>query len=315
MYKKLFTLVLCVCLALGLAGCGSGQQNAQEDTGKLQVVTTLFPQYDFARQVAGDLADVTLLLPPGTEAHTYEPSPADIINIQKSDLFIYTGKYMESWAEGIISNLDSAQTQVLDVSEGITLVNEADEPGHSEEDGEAHTHQFDPHIWTSPLNAVIMVDNIRAALAEADPANAQAYEQNAAAYIAELQALDNDFMTLVNDAPHKKIMFGGRFAMYYFAQRYGLSYTSAYDSCSSETEPGARLVAQIVDEMKAEQIDVIYYEELSNHAVADSIAAETGAKALLLHSCHNVTKEELAGWATYLSLMRQNYENLKEGLY
>lgn len=315
MIKKLWAVCLCASLILGLAGCNTIQENKQTDSGKLQIITTLFPQYDFARQIAGDLAEVTLLLPPGTEAHTYEPSPADIIKIQKADVFIYTGKYMERWAEGIIGGLDQTKTHVLDVSEGVSLVEEAEEPGHTEEDSAAHTHQLDPHIWTSPYNAVIMAEHIRDALCAADPTHTQAYTQNAAVYIEQLLQLDSDFQALADGAAHKKIMFGGRFAMYYFAQRYGIDYDAAYDSCSSETEPGARLVANIIDQMKAEGIGVVYYEEMSNHAVADSIAAETGAKALLLHSCHNVTKEELAGGATYLSLMRQNYENLKEGLY
>lgn len=134
MIKKLWAVCLCASLILGLAGCNTIQENKQTDSGKLQIITTLFPQYDFARQIAGDLAEVTLLLPPGTEAHTYEPSPADIIKIQKSDVFIYTGKYMERWAEGIIGGLDQTKTHVLDVSEGVSLVEEAEEPGHTEED-------------------------------------------------------------------------------------------------------------------------------------------------------------------------------------
>lgn len=147
MIKKLWAVCLCASLILGLAGCNTIQENKQTDSGKLQIITTLFPQYDFARQIAGDLAEVTLLLPPGTEAHTYEPSPADIIKIQKADVFIYTGKYMERWAEGIIGGLDQTKTHVLDVSEGVSLVEEAEEPGHTEEDSAAHTHQLDPHIW------------------------------------------------------------------------------------------------------------------------------------------------------------------------
>lgn len=314
MNKKLSAFIVCVCTAFCITGCVNTQPANQNRQARPQIVATLFPQYDFARAIAGDYADVTLLLPPGTESHTYEPSPADIIKIQQSDLFIYTGKYMEHWAEKIIADLDKSKTRVLDVSEGIALTNEEDESEHSEENTE-HNHQFDPHIWTSPFNALIMAENIGSALAQADPVHAKEYAENTAEYCSQLAALDTDFANLVKDAEHKKIVFGGRFAMHYFAQHYGLEYISAYDSCSSETEPGARLVAKIIDEMEAENIRVIYYEELSNHTVADMVAAETGAKALLLHSCHNITKEEMARGATYISLMRQNYENLKEGLY
>lgn len=302
---------MCICILPMLVSCGKISRS-ENSSGKIRVVTTLFAQYDFTRRVAGDLADVTLLLAPGVESHTYEPSPADIIKIRNSDLFIYTGKYMESWAQGIISGLDSEKTAVLDVSDGIELISTESE--HTGKHEDSHAHQIDPHIWTSPANAVIMVQNIASTLSKADPENEQIYSANAQKYISELQALDDDFLQMINASKHKKIMFGGRFAMYYFAKHYGLEYMSAYDSCSSETEPGAKLVAEIIDEMKAENIGAIYYEEMSNHAVADRIAEETGAVALLLHSCHNVSKEELARGETYLSLMRQNLENLKKGL-
>lgn len=311
MSRKIAALFMCICILPMLVSCGKISR-FENSSGKIRVVTTLFAQYDFTRRVAGDLADVTLLLAPGVESHTYEPSPADIIKIRNSDLFIYTGKYMESWAQGIISGLDSEKTAVLDVSDGIELINTESE--HTGEHEDVHAHQIDPHIWTSPANAVIMVQNIASALSKADPENEQIYSANAQKYISELQALDDDFFQMINASKHKKIMFGGRFAMYYFAKHYGLEYMSAYDSCSSETEPGAKLVAEIIDEMKAENIGAIYYEEMSNHAVADRIAEETGAVALLLHSCHNVSKEELDRGETYLSLMRQNLENLKKGL-
>lgn len=315
MLKKFTAFFLGPCLLLTAGGCGPVRHTEPEEaSGKLQIVATLFPQYDFARQIAGDLAEVTLLLPPGTESHTYEPTPADIILIQNSDLFLYTGKYMESWAEGIVSGLDAGKTHVLDVSKDIVLIHEEEEHHHTAEEHGGHTHQFDPHIWTSPANAVLMAQNILNALIAVDPENALAYTRNAAAYTAQLEALDQDFQEMIAASTHKEIMFGGRFALYYFAEHYGLAYDSAYDSCSSETEPGARAIARIIDAMREKGIHVIYYEELSRHTVADTIAEEVGAKALLLHSCHNVTKEELAAGETYLSLMRKNYENLKEGL-
>lgn len=315
MNKRLLAIFLCICFLFLAGGCGRLQQTEPEGaSGKLRIIATLFPQYDFARQIAGDLAEVTLLLPPGTESHTYEPSPADIIAIQKSDLFLYTGKYMESWAEGIVGGLDSEKTRVLDVSKDIPLIHEEEEHQHEAEAHGGHTHQFDPHIWTSPANASLMAENILNALIAIDPENALVYTQNAAAFLGQLERLDLDFQAMIAAAPHKEIMFGGRFALYYFAEHYGLTYDSAYASCSSETEPGARAIARIIDEMREKNISVIYYEELSSHTVADTIAEEVGAKALLLHSCHNVTKEELARGETYLSLMRKNYENLKEGL-
>ena len=160
-----------------------------------------------------------------------------------------------------------------------------------------------------------MVETITDALCAADPAHAETYRTNCEAYQAELMELDAEFEALVDGAVRREICFGGRFALHYFAKRYGLSCIAAYDSCSSETEPSAKAVAEITDAILEDGIPVIYYEELVDPKVARSIAEDTGCAMLLLHSCHNVSKEELDAGATYLSLMRQNLENLKTGLY
>ena len=303
--KKIAIFLL---VSLLLAGCSSQPQAAASDTG-LQVVATLFPQYDFARAVAGELAQVTLLLPPGMESHSYEPSPQDIIRIDQSDVFLYTGPYMEAWADGIAQSLTS-DVAVVDVSVGLAL-----DPVESHEEGHSgHVHNYDPHIWTDPTMAMVMVDNIAAAFCQADPANEDAYLANAAAYKQQLAELDAAFMEAVAQGQRTTICFGGRFALHYFAKRYGLSCIAAYDSCSEETEPSAQAVARITDAILEQGIPVIYYEELTEPKVANAIAQETGAKALLLHSCHNVSKTDLAAGVTYLSLMEQNLVNLKEGL-
>ena len=296
-------------IALLLAGCAPQSQDGGPQAG-LQVVATLFPQYDFARAVAGELADVTLLLPPGMESHSYEPSPQDIIRIDQADVFLYTGPYMEAWADDIAQSLTS-DVAVVDVSEGLALdpVEEADGEAHP-----GHVHNYDPHIWTDPTMAMVMVDNIAAAICQADPANEEAYLANAAAYKQELADLDAAFMEAVAQGQRTTICFGGRFALHYFAKRYGLTCIAAYDSCSEETEPSAQAVARITDAILEQGIPVIYYEELTEPKVANAIAQETGAKALLLHSCHNVSKTDLAAGVTYLSLMEQNLVNLKEGL-
>jgi len=284
------------------------------------VVATLFPQYDFARQIAGDRAEVILLLPPGVESNSFEPRPSDIIKINESELFIYTGEYMEPWSQKIIDSMkdSGSRSMVLDVSQGIELVNteevEAEHHHEGEAEAEEHEHLYDPHIWTDPINAKVMAANISNALCRIDPANADYYEENAARYYAELDALDADFKSIVSSGKRDEIIFGSRFALYYFTKRYGLSYQSAFDSCSSETEPSARTVAGLIEEINKNQIPAIYFAEMEDPKVAESISAETGAKLLLFHSCHNVTKEEWKAGATYLSLMKQNAENLKEGL-
>lgn len=315
-YKKLIVcLTLISIMALGFIGCSSKENKDAKDE-KINIVATLFPQYDFTRQIVGDRANVTLLLPSGVESHSFEPTSSDIIKINKSDLFIYTGKYMEAWAENIVKGITNEKVKVLDVSNGINLDKE-EEHEHEEEHEEKHEehhHEYDPHIWTSPVNAKKMVDNILESVCSIDPKNADYYRENANKYKLELDALNNDFKKVTSEGKRKEIIFGGRFALHYFVKEYGLKYEAAFDSCSTETEPSAGTISHIIKEIKEDKIPVIYYEELSDPKTARAISEETGAKMLLFHSCHNVSKEELENGATYLSLMKQNLENLKKGL-
>ena len=311
-----------------LVGCDTDSQTGTV-SDKLQIVTTLFPQYDFARVIGGDKVDVTLLLPAGMESHSYEPTPADIIKINKADLFIYTGESMEQWAHSIIESVDSNEVYVLDVSKNVPLLapnstvednhdhedenhnHDAEvEAGHDHSEGDGHNHTYDPHIWTSPKNAMIMVNNILEALCEVDPENADYYKDNANAYLAELEELDHELKDVVANAKRDTIYHGGRFAMQYLTNQYGIHYVSA----PFEAEPSAALVAQMIKEIKEQKIPVIYYEELVDPKISQMISDETGAKMLLLHSCHNVSKEDFNNGVTYLSLMKQNVENLKVGL-
>lgn len=351
--RKIISAAVCAVMLAGtIAGCGKTEER---DSSKVQIVATLFPQYDFARQIGGDKVQVTMLLSPGMESHSYDPTPADIVNINKSDLFIYTGKYMETWADTIIDSIDAKTVHVLDVSEGIELEKEEDEHEHiheedakehdhseSETDKDAdatsdsheedvhsedshnedahseenhtHSHEYDPHIWTSPVKAVQMVNNILEALKEVDPDNADYYTENANNYIEQLKELDSDIRDVVKNANRTDIYFGGRFAMHYFAEEYGLTCIAAYDSCSSETEPSAGMVAAIIDSMEETGAKVIYHEELVDPQVAETIADTVKGKTLLLHSCHNVSKEDFENGVTYLDLMKQNVINLEEGL-
>lgn len=311
--KRIIYIVMLTGVIMGLTSC-SGKEK-EKDMDKLSIVTTLFPDYDFARQIAGDKADVTLLLDPGVEAHDYDPSPADIIAIHESDLFIYTGDNMEQWAKSIIDSLEKDSVTVVDASKGITLVKSTEE-AHDEDEGEedGHSHEYDPHIWTSPKNAITMMNTILEAIVKQDPKNEDYYRKNAENYIDQIWELDTEFKEIVENAEYKTIYFGGRFALIYFAQDYGLGYMAAFDSCSSETEPSAKLVTNIIDAMKKNGSSVVYYEELTDPKAAEAIADETGGTTLLLHSCHNVSSEDFKNGVTYVSLMKQNAENLKLGL-
>ncbi len=297
--RKLIVCLLILCLAVGCA--------PEKEAETLEIIATLFPQYDFCRQIAGDKARVTLLLPPGMESHNYEPSVSDILSISKSDLFVYTGPYMEAWAQTVIDGLDET-VRVVDVSQGITLCEHED---HEEHEHEGH-EELDPHIWTDPVLAVEMVRNILAALCQADPHNSGYYTERAKAYIAQLEELDREFSAITAQLKNRVLCHGGRFSMTYFARRYNLTFLAAFDSCSSQAEPSAARVVEMIHQVKEQNLPAVFYEELTEPRIAQVISQETGAELLLLHTCHNVSRKELEEGATYLSLMQGNAENLKK---
>jgi zinc transport system substrate-binding protein len=304
------------------------------DTGaKISVVATVFPYYDFVRAIAGDRADITMLIPPGVEVHSYEPTPADIIAIGNCDLFIYTGGGLEVWAGAILESVSNKDMRILSLADGTELKPEhvhehadrdrraghdgevgdkSDHKGHP--DDEDHFHEYDPHIWTSPVNASIMADMILEALCIIDPDNRDHFTANADKLKAGLEELDEKFREIVANAKRREIYIADRFAMRYFADEYGLDYHAAFDSCSSETEPSAAVITEMADQIKKENIRFIYHGELTAPQIARTLSNETGAELLLLHSCHNVSKEEFEDGATYISLMEQNAENLEKGL-
>lgn len=297
-------------------------------TDKVKVIATLFPQYDFAKQIGGDKVQVSLLLTPGTETHSYEPTPQDMIDINKADLFIYTGENMEPWADKIAESITS-DTIILDVSKNVELIkteHEEDDDDHEHEETEEdenheghehhheHEHSYDPHIWLNPENAVIMVNNIKDSLCEIDPDNKDYYEENAKNYIDEINMLDEDITAVVQSSKSNKIAFGGTFAYKYFVEKYNLDYISAYDSCGENAEPSVAKVKSVIDYVKKNNLPVVFYQEQSSGKIAETIANETGAQKLVFHTVHNVSPEELKSGETYVSLMRKNLENIKKAL-
>ncbi|MDQ5983857.1 MAG: zinc ABC transporter substrate-binding protein [Eubacteriales bacterium SKADARSKE-1] len=303
-------------IASMLTGCSPmWNPSDNKDNSKIKVVASLFPQYDFAKQIAKDKAEVTLLLPPGTESHTFDPGPGDIIKISDSDMFLYTGKHMEPWADRLISGIDNKNLKVVDVSAQIGLLNSNHEHDEAEEaNGEEHDHEYDPHIWLDPILACQMVDNIASAFCEKDPANANFYNENATAYKKELQLLDSDISNAVKASKRKTMVFASRFSYLYFINRYKLDYIAAFDGCSAESEPSVKKMTEIIDFIKTNNIPVIYYEEFDLTKIAKSICDSTGVKALKFSTVHNVSKGELESGKTYLEIMRENLENLKQGL-
>ena len=303
---------------LTLPGCTTNKSEASLND-KINVVATLFPQYDFAKQIAGDKAVVSLLLPPGTESHTYDPSPADILKVSSSDIFLYTGKEMEPWADKIINSVKNKNLIVGNASAGIDLMKVEHHHHHKEEhhhdnNSSHHEHNFDPHIWLDPTLAAKMVDNIALTFCQKDPQNSDYYKNNAEIYKNKLYELDANFKNMIDASKRKSIVFAGRFAHLYFINHYGLEYIAAFDGCSTEAEPSVKKVSKIIDFIHKNNIPAIYYEEISEPKVANSIAEQTGTKTLKFSTLHNVTKYQLENNVTYIGLMQENLENLRQGL-
>ena len=313
--KRILSIALCVLpLAGALAACGKTEQSKNSD--KISVATTIFPPYDFVRAIAGDKAEITMLLPPGAESHSFEPTPQDTIKIQNCDIFIYNGGESDEWVNSILESMDTNKMKIVKFIDCVKTVDEEiiGSMEHEEKEHNHEEHEIDEHVWTSPRNAKLIVKRISDALCEIDTGNADAYKQNTAGYFAKLDELDGKFKSVVDDAARKTIVFGDRFPFRYFADAYGLDYDAAFPGCSTETEASAKTIAALIDKIKAEKIPVVFYIELSNMKMANAISESTGAKVLLFHSCHNLTKADFNAGKTYLDFMEANVEGLKEAL-
>ena len=316
--KKLLPLLLCLLLAL--AACGPALP--EEDDGRLQIVAAVFPAYDFARAAAGDLADVTLLLPPGAESHSYEPTPADILRVQRCDLFIYLGGESDAWVDTILSAIEP-EGEALRMVDCVDLLEEETAEGmqgghdHDHDHEEAHGHLgevvgMDEHVWTDPRNAAAVTRIIGERLAALDPAHGADYTAGAEDYALRLEELDRDFAAFFDSRPRRTMVFGDRFPLLYFAHAYDLNYYAAFPGCGAQTEPSAATVAFLTKKVLEEDLPTVWYIEFSSHLVADGIAEAAGVNTARFHTCHNVSQADLDAGATYLSLMRANLEALKE---
>lgn len=342
-----FILILIVVVTMS-AGCDSDRTRSSstnkpgnslnEDDNKIKVTTTIFPQYDFVREIAGDKVELSMLLKPGAESHSYEPTPQDIIEIQKSDVFIYVGGESDEWVNEILESMDTSDMKIISLMDCVETVEEEivegmeeeHEEEHEEETGEEHQEdskkedeedhheteeiEYDEHVWTSPQNAIRLVEDITNSLCEIDKTNKEIYKQNSKRYIDKLSDLDQDFQKVVSSGKRKTIVFGDRFPLRYFADAYGLKYYAAFPGCSTETEASAATVAFLIDKVKEEQIPVVFHIELSNEKMADTICEATGAKKGVFQSYHNISKDDFEKGVTLLDMMEENVESLKEAL-
>lgn len=310
--KKTLFIAMIILIILGIFMLLNIKLKSKNDSTKIKVITTLFPLYDFAKIIGQDNIDVVLLLPPGVEPHAFEPKPSDIIKINEFDLFVYTGDFMEPWAEDIVKGISSKKDiKIVNSSIGIELMH--NKHSHKGEHNEHKHSSVDPHIWLNFDNSSIIVENITNALIEKDPENADFYTKNARDYKIKLTQLDNRYKTELAECKNKKIIYGGHHAFGYMEQKYDLVYESAY-GISPDSEPSAKDLISLTEQILKDNIKYIFFEELLNPKVAETLALETGAGLLVLNPAHNLIKEDFEKNISFLSIMEGNLNNLKTGL-
>lgn len=361
--RKSVVFIVIISMILGMAGCGKTTE--KEDNYRLKIVTSLFPYYDMARAVIGDVKEIDLKMTvtPGQDSHSFEPTPSDVIQMENADVLIYNGGSLETWIDTLLDSLNNKNQIQMKMMDYVDVLNEEivegmdtrfeehdhDEHSHKEdnhnkenhkedshseenhkedshsedssndsefhnEDSEEGHEETDEHIWTSPVNEIIMTEKICETLSKALPEEKENFQKNAESYISQLKELDNEFRTIVENAKINEIIFADKFPLQYFAKEYGLKYYAAFPGCGSDMEPSAKTIGFLVDKIKEDNIKAVFYLELSSHIVADAIETDTGAKPLQFNSCHNITQKQFDSGVTYVDLMKENVNNLKIAL-
>ena len=294
---------------------------SSEEPARLRLVAAVFPAYDFARVIAGDAAEVTLLLPPGADAHSYEPTPQDMIAIQNADLFLYTGGESDTWLERVLASLGDDAPETFAMADCVTLLEEEHSqsmaPEHDHDHDEDGHEEMDEHVWTSPKNVQLIVRALREKLCALSPENAERFIQNEAAYQQKLQALDERFETIVAEGKRDLIVFGDRFPFRYLADDYGLRYYAAFAGCSAETEASFETVSFLAKKVDELGLPCVLTIEGAQHRIAETIVQNTAGKnqkVLTMDSMQSTTSKDVANGATYLSVMEKNLSVLKEAL-
>lgn len=318
-FKKIFLSFIVTVIIVGVFFLilNSGNKVPKIDN-KIHLVSSNFASYDFLRAIVGDndKVELTFLIGPGKEAHSYDPTAQDLVKIQNADLFVYIGGESEKWADKVMDTININKTKVIKISDFVYKMDEKEVDGAEEEEEEYETEgAFDDHIWTSPSNAVKMIDTLEKAMGELDYKNKEKYKQNADDYITKIDEVDAKIQEIVDKKVRDRLVFGDRMPMQYFMDYYGLKASAAFSGCSTETEPSAATIAYLEKRVKEDKIPVIFYIELNNGRVAKTIADETeGTEALQIQTLHNVSLDDFNNGETWVSLMERNVEVLKKAL-
>ena len=320
--KKIFLIIL-VIIIIGLAGFfvfKSGTKNETENNNdKIKIVTSNFASYDFLRAIVGDNKNVelTFLLGAGKDTHSYDPTAQDLIKIQEANLFVYVGGEMENWSDKVINSLDNTDVKIICIADYIDMMKEEKIDGaeHNEEEEEEEV-AFDEHIWTSPENAIKLVNSLKDEVIKIDEKNKDKYEKNAEKYIEEIKNVDKQIKEVVDNKVRDRLIFADKMPMQYFLNYYGLKSSAAFSGCSTETEPSAGTIAYLQNKIKEEQIPVVLYIELNDGRVAKTIASEVGngCEAMQIQTLHNISMDDFNNNETWVSLMTRNIEVLKKAL-
>jgi putative zinc ABC transporter, zinc-binding protein adcA len=331
--KKIYKVAVAALAVAGVAFAGvkfAGMLGKHETGKKYSIVSTSFPGYDFARAVAGDNTEVSvkMLLKPGAESHSFEPTPQDILTIKNSNLFLYVGGDSDEWVKKVISEIDPKKTKVMKLVDLVKTKNEEvvegmqeDEHDHKDDDDHDHDHdhkeeepEVDEHVWTSLKNAKEITEKILKATLEFDKAEEKKLSENAKNYTDKIVAVDQKIGEMVKTAKRKEIIVGDRFPLRYFVDDYGIKYYAAFPGCSEQTEANVKTVSFLVKKIKEDKIPAVFKIELSNGLIAETLAKETGAKILEIQSAHNISEKDFESGVTYVDLMERNLEALKEAL-
>lgn len=320
--KRFIAVIVFFSLLFGLTGCANGVDSQQED-GRLKVVATVFAEYDFLRNIAGDKINLEMLMLPGADLHAFDPTPKDMLKVQSADLFVTIGGESDAWADTIIESVDNPDLQTIrlmdcvdnvveeEIVEGMETEEEHEEDNASHEEEET---EFDEHVWTSPKNAIQIVEKLSDKLCEMDAQNAEVYQTNTEAYVKKLEELDASFTEVIENGKRREIIVADRFPFRYFADAYDLKYYAAFPGCSTQTGASAETIAFLIQKVKEDKIPVVFHMELSSEQMCNTICDETGAKKAQLNAVHNISKQDFEKGIGYLELMEENVEVLKEAL-
>ncbi len=311
--KKIISILICAVLCMAVM-CSCGDNIASDDG--LKIVCTAFPQYDYVKNILGTEDGLSLLLDDGSDLHSYEPTATDIIEIASADLFIYIGGVSDEWVEGVLksANSDSLRTVALmDLVETYDVDYVAGmEKDHNHKHGDEH--EKDEHIWLSLRNSAEITQALCDIICEIDSANAEKYKANAESYIKSLNELDGEYKTVVESAKRKTLLFADRFPFRYLVEDYNLEYHAAFSGCSSESEASFQTMAFLIDKTKELNLPVVVTIEGSDGSIAEMICKETGAKTVALDSCQSVSSADIENGTSYINIMKNNLEILREAL-